>query len=66
MVLLSGLGHQPGGRSPLVLNRPVALVMVLRMNATSAGSYGCPFARKMSWNQTRGSAVYSLFQESHG
>ena len=34
-----------------------ALPVTLRMNATSAASYGVPSGRKMSWNQTGGSAA---------
>ena len=31
--------------------------VILRMNATSAALYGVPSGRKMSWNQTGGSAA---------
>src|ERR1700694_3323545 len=36
------------------------------MHATSAGSYGVPSPLKMALNHTFGSAVYSLYHESHG
>ena len=35
------------------------LLVIPRMNAISVASYGVPSVRKMSWNHTGGSAVYS-------
>lgn len=36
------------------------------MYSTSLAMYGVPSGRKMSWNQSGGSAVYCCFHESHG